>query len=81
MIGLIALNGCKTLEIAHAPLDCIDRPIKSLSERLHAQELTELTKLSDKAFDAIEAHIIAHQKRIESQCDLIKKHNDNHQKD
>ncbi|MBL4664308.1 MAG: hypothetical protein JKY22_12325 [Flavobacteriaceae bacterium] len=36
---------------------------------------------ADNLFNGLEAHIITYQKRIKSQCDLIKKHNENHKKD
>lgn len=77
---MIGLNGCKTLEIAHDPLRCIDRPIAPLVDKLDERQITELTNLSDSTFNRLEAHIIAHQKRIESQCNLILKHNRNHEK-
>ena len=73
---MIGLTSCKTLEIAHEPLNCIDRPLKPLSDRI---KLEDLSSLSDETFDGLEAHIIAYQQRIKSQCNLIKKHNQNHE--
>ena len=75
LVVLSVLTGCSTIEIAHEPLKCIDRPIKSLSERVNTDELLSL---SDKTFDGIEAHIIAHKERIKSQCELINRHNEEH---
>ena len=71
-LSLIALQGCNILELAHDPLDCIDRPMKPLSERINLEDLT----ISDETFDGLEEHIVAYQKRIESQCELINRHNE-----
>ena len=32
----------------------------------------------DDFFNGVETHIIAHKQRIKSQCELIKRHNENH---
>lgn len=78
IIASLTLVSCKTLEIAHEPLNCIDRPLKPLSDRI---ELESLASLSDETFDGLEAHIIAYQQRIKSQCELIKRHNNQHEGD
>jgi len=74
-LGLTAAVGCSTLEIAHDPLSCIDRPLMKLSERM---TIYEINSMSDDVFDKLEEHIVAHKERIKSQCELIKRHNENH---
>ena len=103
LISLLLIQSCSTLEIAHDPLRCIDRPLKPLSERVEPQSLTlfdedgfddvkriglngdesielveSLKYKADNLFSGLEAHIIAYQTRIKSQCELIIKHNENH---
>lgn len=74
-LGLIGLVGCSTLEIAHDPLKCINRPLTKLSERMSADELNSM---SDEVFDKFEIHILEHKERINSQCELTKRHNEAH---
>lgn len=74
----LLLSSCSTLEIAHDPLKCINQRIAPLSESLTYEEIEPLT---DEAFGKIEKYIITYKKRIESQCELIKRHNNNHKKD
>lgn len=75
-LGLSALAACSTLEIAHDPLKCISRPLMKLSDRM---TVDELNTMSDPVFNKLEAHILAHKERIRSQCELIGRHNKNHE--
>lgn len=75
-LGMIALVGCSSIEIAHDPLKCINRPLMKLTERM---SMEEIDSMSDVVFDKVEAHIIAHKVRIKSQCKLINRHNKNHE--
>ena len=72
---MIGLQGCKTLEIAHDPLECLPQPTKSLSDRLTDDELNSFT---DNVFDQLEIHIVNYQERFNTQCKLINKHNEAH---
>ena len=77
LVVMSALASCKTLEIAHAPLSCLGYPEMSLSDRMSYEELNSM---SDDAFNQVEAHIISYQVRIDSQCEMIKHHNREHNK-
>ena len=75
ILGLIGLQGCSTLEIAHVPLACLDKPAIRFIDRI---DLDDLNSMTDAAFDAVEAHIIAYHERLKSECLLIKAHNELH---
>ena len=72
------LSSCSTLEIAHDPLNCINQRIALLHESMTFEERMTIP---DPAFAKIEKYITKYKKRIESQCELIKRHNNNHKKD
>jgi len=78
VLGVIWLAGCsaKRLEIAHDPLECLSKPVKSLADRLSDDELLSF---SDNVFNQLEEHIITYQERHNTQCELIKKHNESHE--
>jgi len=73
---VIGLASCKTLEIAHDPLNCLPQPETSLVDRLTDDELNSF---SDEVFTVLELHIISYQERFNTQCDLINKHNQAHE--
>lgn len=75
----IGLASCSTtrLEIAHAALDCVPQPETSLSDRLTDNELNSF---SDEVFQSLELHMISYRERINTQCELIIKHNAAHSK-
>lgn len=72
---MILLASCKTIEIAHDPLECLPQPEISLVDRLTDDELNSF---SGEVFEVLEIHIITYQERFNTQCNLIKKHNQNH---
>ncbi len=74
-LGMIGLASCKTIEIAHDPLECLPQPETSLSDRLTDDELNSF---SEEVFEVLEIHIITYQERFKTQCDLINKHNQDH---
>ena len=73
--GLTGLVSCKSIEIVHVSLECVDKPAVKLSERLTVQELT---RIESNTFDKLEKHIINYQERLKSECELIKRHNQAH---
>jgi len=68
---MIGLASCKTIELAHSPIGCIDKSMKRLSERFTGEELNNMP---DYIFDTYEEHIIMYQERILSQCNVNKEH-------
>ena len=74
-VGVINLTSCSILELAHDPLNCIDRPIPLLKTTMSFEEIEPLT---DATYKKLKNYIGTYKKRIKSQCELIKKHNENH---
>ena len=77
LISLVAtgLVSCKTIELAHNPVGCIDKGLVRLSERFTDDELNSIP---EDIFSTYEKHIIMYQERLNSQCELNKKHDELH---
>lgn len=75
LAGLSALAGCSSIEIVHVDLQCVNKPTVKLSERLTA---AELNRIEENTFNQLEKHIIIYQERLNSECQLIKRHNQAH---
>lgn len=78
LVGVIGLQSCSSLELAHNPLNCMLYPERTLGDRLSDEQLKSI---SDPVFDELEKHIISYQARIDSICESIKKHNELHGKE
>ena len=73
----LILSSCSMLEMAHDPLNCINQRIALLHESMTYDE--RLT-IPDPTFEKIEEYIITYKERVESQCELINRHNESFNK-
>lgn len=72
---VIVLTSCSTLENVHVDAECLGLPTARLTDKLSGEEIDNLT---DSAADAIFEHIVIYQERINSQCELLERHNKAH---
>ena len=70
---VVGLTACSTtrLEVAHNPIECINKSLTKLSERFTDEELNNIP---DNVFDTYEKHIIMYQERIAAQCEINVNH-------
>lgn len=70
---MIILTGCKTIEIAHAPINCLGQP-----EARTGFTYEEKAKLTDSMKLKIRTFAVTLRQRIKSQCEINKKHDQEH---
>lgn len=76
-LSVIGLTACKSLEIIHVPVGCIGQPV--IPDRLNFTN-EEADSISDPVLDKLEERSAIIRERINSQCEINKRHDEAHQR-